>query len=87
MPFKNKEDRKEYNSKYYKENKEKFSIINKKYRMKHKKRLNKIHKDRNKEAWKNFDDLFFFSRRCSSLKGRAKNFNLDLMLHQSRSYK
>ena len=77
---KNKEKVSTYGAKYYHENKEKCAMVNKKYREIYKERLNKINKKRNREAWKNFDDLFWFSRRCSAIKARAKNFNLDFDL-------
>jgi len=60
--------------------KEESAIINKKYKEIYKERLNKINKKRNREAWKNFDDPFWFNRRCSAIKQRARDFNLDFDL-------
>jgi hypothetical protein len=53
---------------------------NKKYREIHGERLNELSKKRNKEAWHDMDDPYFFKRRLSALKGRAKVNKLDFDL-------
>ena len=53
---------------------------NKKYREIHGERLNELSKKRNKEAWHDMDDPYFFKRRLSALKGRAKANKLDFDL-------
>ena len=71
----------EYSKKYYQSNKEHCRKINKEYRKKHKVRLQKLNSKTNKKAWADFNSPFWFSRRCSVIKARARakelDFNLD----------
>ena len=71
----------EYSKKYYQSNKEHCIKINKEYRKKHKVRLQKLNSKTNKKAWADFNSPFWFSRRCSVIKARARakelDFNLD----------
>ena len=75
------EENKEYSKIYYQSNKEYHAEVNKKYREKHKVRLNKLNSEINKKAWGDFNSPFWFSRRCSVIKARARakelDFNLD----------
>jgi hypothetical protein len=65
----------------YHSNKEHYAEVNKKYREKHRVRLNKLNSKTNKKAWADFNSPFWFSRRCSVIKARARakelDFNLD----------
>jgi len=77
---KNKESILAYGKQWYQDNKEYSSQRNKKYIEGHKERLNKLKRERNKKAWGDFNDPYWFKRRCSAIKTRAKSFNLDFDL-------
>ena len=85
------EDNKEKKKQYYQNNKERFKqyrednkehyrLLNKKYRATHRKRLNELTKKRNKEAWHDMSDPYYFKRRVSTIKARAKYRNYDFNL-------
>ena len=74
------QDNKERYKQYREDNKDHYRLLNKKYRATHRKRLNELNKKRNKEAWHDMSDPYFFKRRSSAIKSRAKSRNLDFDL-------